>query len=186
MTTNLYRDMPEGYLPQDILRHRLKFARKWLVPFSLGKEILDVGETNPYSQALKSELNLTVVNTVGDLNFSDWEPKRQFPVVYCFEVIEHLQNPLVLLKEIRKRMVDGGTLFLTCPRATFRLLQMSAHFNEMDEYRLRSLFDLSGCFRIEQFGITGSNYPWFIFCRGFRPFLRAIFQWSYYVRATAT
>ncbi len=185
MATNPFRDLPEGYLPQDVLGVRLNFYKKWLGTFPPEKEILDIGPENLLTQTLKNELGLSIVNTEGDLNFGDWQPSGQYPIAFCFEVIEHVQNPLVLLREIRKRMVPGGTLYLSCPKATFRLLQMSAHFNEMDEYRLRTLFDLADCFRIEQFGTTGSNYPWFIFWRGFRPLLRAVFEKSFYLRATA-
>ncbi|TKJ40323.1 hypothetical protein CEE37_08330 [candidate division LCP-89 bacterium B3_LCP] len=185
MGKNPFRGSADETLTPAILKGRIAFYSNWIKELPEDIQILDIAEPNPISQSLQEKYRLNIVNTEGDLNFADWTPIEQFQCVFCFEVIEHLQNPLFFLKELRKRMVPEGQLFLTCPKATFRLLQMPDHFNEMDEYRLRTVFDIARDFEIVEFGETGSNYPWFIFWRGYRPLLRALFQKSFYLKAIA-
>jgi SAM-dependent methyltransferase len=167
-----------------MLRRRIDFYRELTREIPPGTEILDIGEPNLITGGLNKYL-WNVTNTEGDLNFPGWLPDGKFQFVFCFEVLEHLQNPLLFLREVRDRMPDGGKLYLTTPMESLRMLRMPFHFIEYDRYRLMSLFDLSGCFRIEEIGITGSGYPWFIFWRGLRPFLRAMCQWSFYLEVTA-
>lgn len=184
MNYNSFCHSPDDYLPPAILRARASFVKSWIC-LPRGVRVLDIGEGNSFARQLQTELGVEVINTQGDLNYPHWEPQGEFDWVFCFEVIEHLLNPLLFLITLRQKTSAGGTLFLTCPKPTFRFLQMPVHFNEMDEYRLRALFDQSRSFRIEELGTTKSGYPWFIFWRGLRPLCRAIFEESFYLRATA-
>ncbi len=185
MIENPFREPADQNVTPAIIRRRIKFLKNWIGDFPKGTKILDIGEPNSFTKTLVKEFGVEIANTEGDFNFPDWTPKDKFQIVFCFEVVEHLMNPLLFLKTLRERMHEGGVLYLTCPKPSFRFLQMDFHFNEMDERRLRALFTLSGGFRIEESGTTKSAYPWFIFWRGFRPLCRWFFQKTYYIKAIA-
>jgi 2-polyprenyl-3-methyl-5-hydroxy-6-metoxy-1,4-benzoquinol methylase len=40
---------------------------------------------------------------------------RQFDLVTCFDVLEHVEDPVAVLRELRKRMTDSGKIFITVP-----------------------------------------------------------------------
>ncbi len=42
-------------------------------------------------------------------------PERSFDVVCSFQALEHVENPLAVLKEAWRVLVPGGLLYLTCP-----------------------------------------------------------------------
>jgi hypothetical protein len=64
-----------------------------------------------------------------------------FQVVTCFEVIEHIPNPDMLLSELRRMMKSDGILFLTTPNRAMRLLPLQRPWNpeHLYEYTARSL-----------------------------------------------
>jgi 2-polyprenyl-3-methyl-5-hydroxy-6-metoxy-1,4-benzoquinol methylase len=67
-----------------------------------------------------------------DLN-TPFEPAEPFDVVVCSEVIEHLENPRSVVRNLHRLLVPGGTLILTMPnqesvKAYLSLLLMG-HFN---------------------------------------------------------
>ena len=43
---------------------------------------------------------------------------RAFEVVFCTEVLEHLEDPVRCLRELRRVLVPGGRLVLSVPNAT--------------------------------------------------------------------
>jgi 2-polyprenyl-3-methyl-5-hydroxy-6-metoxy-1,4-benzoquinol methylase len=57
---------------------------------------------------------------------------RQFDVVICSEVIEHLENPRLTLRSIRSALKPGGTLLLTMPNQeslrSYAALLFRGHF----------------------------------------------------------
>ncbi|MEI8000322.1 MAG: class I SAM-dependent methyltransferase [Actinomycetes bacterium] len=46
-----------------------------------------------------------------------FEPGRQFDVIFCSEVVEHLRHPQPVLAEIRDRLAPGGAAIITVPDA---------------------------------------------------------------------
>ena len=71
-------------------------------------------DVNDYqSQALVSGMNKHSV----DLNvpFADHFSKDGYDLVIGIEIIEHLENPWLFLREIRRVLKDGGTLILSTP-----------------------------------------------------------------------
>jgi 2-polyprenyl-3-methyl-5-hydroxy-6-metoxy-1,4-benzoquinol methylase len=66
-------------------------------------------------------------------------PDASFDVVTLCEVIEHLEDPSIVLKEIRRVLKNGGCLVLTTPH---RLTEVSSDHNHVHEFypeELRSL-----------------------------------------------
>jgi len=70
---------------------------------------LDIGEPNSISKYLEIKKN-----TNFDLNW-EWPVSEKFRTITCFEVIEHVENPLMLMKEIYDHLEPGGKLYLTTP-----------------------------------------------------------------------
>ena len=59
-------------------------------------------------QLHKLDLNVGVVESVG----------RAFDAVVCLEVVEHIENPWQLFREIRSLLVPGGYAFVSTPNIT--------------------------------------------------------------------
>jgi ubiquinone/menaquinone biosynthesis C-methylase UbiE len=70
------------------------------------------------------------------LGFKD----RSFQVITCFEVIEHIPKPDLLLSEIRRILRTDGVLLLTTPNRAVRLHPFQRPWNKehLREYTLRS------------------------------------------------
>jgi hypothetical protein len=80
-------------------------------PF-VGNNVLDVGESNHVGAFLARWLSLSMDNTAGDLNNGMDTNTPVYDAVLCFEVLEHVMNPLLLLQEIESRLLRGGVLYL--------------------------------------------------------------------------
>lgn len=55
------------------------------------------------------------VGTVSD----EYPPRRDYDVVLCTEVIEHVSAPAALLDALRRKVRPGGTIVLTTPNADY-------------------------------------------------------------------
>lgn len=110
---------------------------------SFGK-ILDVGERSPFTEQLEKSLQIKIENTNFDLNYPK-QLNKKYDSIFCFEVLEHLQNPLLFLDWMADHLSKNGKVYLTTPKGGFPSLLMwpKSHYHEIDEYRLKSLFDLS-------------------------------------------
>jgi SAM-dependent methyltransferase len=119
--------------------YRLSVFEKYITPIiefvsedSLDGTICDIGNSNPKMEYLKEifDINLEQV-TVNDFNF-DVFPDKQYDVIFCFEILEHLQNPLFFMTQIKKMMKDNGTLYLSMP-SNPRFMWATFHFFEMSK-----------------------------------------------------
>lgn len=68
---------------------------------------------------------------------------RFFDLVTCFEVIEHVENPAILLREIRQAVDDAGLVLISTPnKATYRAEGSGKnpfHFKEYDQEEFDSI-----------------------------------------------
>jgi len=63
-----------------------------------------------------------------------------FDCVFCFDLIEHLINPISMLSEVRRVLTPNGSLFLVTPRKLFHEMHDRAHHVvEYEPYELDSL-----------------------------------------------
>ncbi len=98
--------------------------------------ILDLGADNILSRLLGAK------NLDTDLNYGNW-PEETWPTITCFQVLEHIQNPLLLLENICRHLTANGRLYLTTP-AGWILSRYEWHFKEYREEELWVLFKMAG------------------------------------------
>ena len=67
---------------------------------------LDIGDRTPFTDQLEAHYNCPFANTTIDLDEEGLT--GEYDVVTAMEVIEHLFNPLHLLKEISGVLKEGG------------------------------------------------------------------------------
>lgn len=76
--------------------------------------MLDLGVENPLTPILKQAYpELEIINTPTEVDFDiDALPfaDKSFDILFSFEVLEHLMNPLWNLMECRRVLSDGGTI----------------------------------------------------------------------------
>jgi 2-polyprenyl-3-methyl-5-hydroxy-6-metoxy-1,4-benzoquinol methylase len=97
-----------------------------------------------------------------------------YRTVFCFEVLEHLQNPLLFLRNVKKIMRTDGVLYLSTPNRP-RWMWPEFHFNEMSPERLdRWILKPLGLKIVKKGFIKAPFKPTLKDFIGFRPILRMI------------
>ena len=108
---------------------------------------LDVGEPNHVCDRIEEIVYRKAEHTLGDLNARLIGVVGDgYRVVTCFEVVEHIMNPLNLMLSIRYYMASGGVLYLSTPvhnRFGFYFNETN-HFTEYKESSLRTLVEYAG------------------------------------------
>lgn len=110
---------------------------------------LDIGERNNLSKYIESRNDVTIINTVSDLDYSieyDYSCSL-FDTVFCFEVIEHLLNPRMFFDNLSKIINRESNIFLSYPSRPKFLWNNDEHFHEYDRLRFDYLLEKTG-FRI--------------------------------------
>ena len=92
---------------------------------------LDAGGKNDFA------LKLGIENFIeSDLN-NYFYTLGKYKTITSFEVLEHLQNPLLYLKSIYNCLDENGILYLTTPiNFGLDMLKGEFHFHEFNEYEL--------------------------------------------------
>ena len=94
-------------------------------------------------------------------------------LVVCFSVIEHVEQPVGLLRDIRTLLAEGGCLLLSTPNQRDILLELgceayrgffyrTAHVHYFDEISLRTAANAAGISSLEAKYIHRFNYANFI------------------------
>ena len=98
----------------------------------------DIGEKNKFVELLSESLGVKIESIeVADLNFDTLITERlSYGTIFCFEVLEHLQNPLFLLSEIRRKMISSTTLYVSMPCKPMYLLG-NHHYFEMKPHHFQ-------------------------------------------------
>ncbi len=86
---------------------------KRAVGIDVGKEFIAVAKR--HAEEIKAE-NVEFLITDGSIPF----PDKSFNKLLCSEVVEHLVDPMPLLREIQRVLVPGGTVVFTVPNLNSR------------------------------------------------------------------
>lgn len=152
-------------LPNNTIRKRIRFLKKFY--HHSPEDTLDIGSSNYVGRSLGIKHNTLEC----DFNYELVTEKNKYKVVTCFEVIEHLMNPLTLLENIHKILEDNGTLYLStpvCPIISWFFGKY--HITEYKKFMMRNILEYAG-FKVVNHKIIRAWDWWFMF-GGFRPFFR--------------
>ena len=152
-------------------RRAFKMTIDFIGDMELGKT-LDIGVPNPLGKLLEKHYKIKIENTNIDLDLE--ELTGEYDSIFCFEVIEHLFNPLHFLLQVRKILKDNGRLYITTPKCKPYFLWSEVHFHEFHKPELMSLLKKAGL-RVVRFKSVKIRPFWWYFI-GFRPMLRFIFE----------
>lgn len=133
---------------------------------------LDIGDRTPLTKKLEAKFSCKFESTKGDLD--EVVLKGKYQVITCFEVVEHLFNPLHLLLQCKNVLSEEGILYLSMPTYKPAFLWSQDHFHEMTEGSFSSLLERSG-FEIKRKEVF-KVHPWSFYFTGFRPLLRGLFD----------
>lgn len=131
--------------------------------------VLVIGEETFFEPMLEEHYKKKFDYTDFDLNYeSPAFIKNDYDVILCFQVIEHILNPLLMLEEIKKYMHEDSKLYITYPTHGTYWFWSSGHFNEYDKSRFDYLLKIAGLKTIDYF----KRFMWSKSILGFRPLLR--------------
>lgn len=140
----------------------------------------DVGILTPKIQAI-STITGWEFHQLSAIDFNYEDPKNDkrvaFSLITCLETLEHVQNPLFLLDNLRKKMFRDSVLVLSLPGRP-RFLWTEHHYHEITPKHLQKwLLDELGMKIVRQKKIR-INMPWWRYFTGIRPFMRLFFNFT--------
>ncbi|NQU84420.1 MAG: methyltransferase domain-containing protein [Mariniphaga sp.] len=135
--------------------------------------VLDIGELNPLSDKISMKYNIAIEQTSIDLDVGKLD--GNYDTVFCFEVIEHLFNPLNLLLEINKVLSNQGTLYLSTPKRRPHFMWYKFHFHEFSNIELKNLIKRAG-YKIIRQEYSMSGRPLMKYFTGVRQILRLFLE----------
>ncbi len=151
--------------------HRFALTLAFIGP-TLRGTALDVGPRTPFTDLLERHYGLSIDTTEGDLD--EIELHGSYDVVFHFEVLEHLMNPLFHLRQVRRVLKEDGVMFLSTPLAKPHFLWSPYHFHEMHPRELTLLLERAG-FRVVR-SARHRFHPLPRYLTGIRPLLRLVLE----------
>lgn len=139
----------------------------------------DIGEKNTKMECLKKLLKIDSVDQIDAPDFNECSFNASYDVVFCFEVIEHLQNPLAFMKQVKKLIHEDGVIYLSTPNRP-KILWSECHFFEMNPDRITKwIFTPSRLKVIRKKKLWWTYSNWWFYFTGIRPLLRLFFNTKY-------
>ena len=139
-------------------------------------QYLDIGGENPLKDMIEEKFNIRVNSIFYPTIDFDYDkfPNKKYGTIFCFEILEHLFNPLFFLENMKQALKENGIIYLSTP-GKIRLLWDKHHYHEIGDKQIKWLFDRASLeiIKYKKIKIRG-----FIFqhITGIRPFLRLFFQ----------
>jgi len=153
-----------------------KYVDKKIIPFlkvNPGDHCFDLGEANPRMEYIKERLHIDVTQiNLEDFNFDSMPPYRPRHAVFALEVVEHLQNPLWFMRELKKLAGDGA-IYVILPEQP-RWLWHPMHFFEMDKKHFEKWILKPLDLKIVRYKKIIFVSSWKKYLIGFRPLLKLI------------
>ncbi|MBW2045844.1 MAG: class I SAM-dependent methyltransferase [Deltaproteobacteria bacterium] len=162
------KERPDQSTPN--VRIRYEYARKFIQSLNKDIKILDIGcgegwgsivlaEFNVWAmdisfksirRAIRNNYNSKIIYSVMSTEHLGYR-NNIFDVVCCFEVIEHLDCPDCLLKEIKRVLKPNGILLLSTPNRNYTKSLLPNPFHKK-EYYFAEIKNILECyFSIEEF-----------------------------------
>lgn len=111
-----------------------RFVDKKILPFlhvAKYARCLDVGEANPRMEYIKERTGLNVKQfDTGDLNFVKMPEIKAYDAIFAFDIVEHLQNPLWFMKQMKDGLAPDGSIYVCYPTNP-QWMWHELHFFEM-------------------------------------------------------
>ncbi len=144
-------------------------------------KVADMGCANAKSSYIAEFFNYDI-EQVDSEDFNFWIAPQgyinAFDVILCLEVLEHLQNPLFFMRNVKAMLKLGGVIYLSLP-ARPRFLWTKHHFFEMNKRHLTKwILNPLGLEIIKTKRMRIGHHWWFYFS-GVRPFLRIFFNHTF-------
>lgn len=128
-------------------QRRIKEVIKFLDDEDFGEELFigDFGDPNLVKTKIEDHYNICIHSIYGfDFNYAFPPIGNGFDTLMCFEIIEHVMNPLLLLNEMKEFLTDKGVLYLSTPYRP-KFLHPDYHFTEYSDKKLEGwLFKEAG------------------------------------------
>lgn len=101
---------------------------------------------------------IKVANLYGHktINLNNQKILKKYDVISFVQVLEHLDNPLEVLKKIKNNLNKNSILYIEVPNIINFPNSDNSHVNEFCEASLKNLFSLSG-YSIIKFGYTKTD-----------------------------
>lgn len=178
MNTNTSELFPGKHEPSTIYEYCLYKQMLRFIGGVNGK-CVDIGGQNIKMDFLKKEWGINVKQLDSE-DFNECKLSGKYDTVFCFEIIEHLQNPLHFMKQLRK---IGKTVFLTTP-ARPMFLWSPHHFFEMPPKHIEKFIFIPSGFTVVRKKRLYVSFRWWFYLTGIRPFLRLFLntKWIYELR----
>lgn len=139
--------------------------------------ILDIGTPSEAKHILMQRFDASNVDSTLDCDF-DYRvlaPKNNYGSITCFEVIEHLMNPLAFMENLRTFECQ---VYLSTPVRKLHLESM--HVAEYTKNVLDAIFEKAGFAAAEYKKVHCMPLWWHL--TGFRPFYRMFFHHHHFYR----
>ena len=152
-------------------KRRLRQTMELINRNGKGGDVLVIGEKAFFEPMLQEHFETQFDYTDFDLNYkfpnthvATW---GTYDTILCFQVIEHVLNPLLMLEEIKKLMHKDSKLYMSYPTHGTKFFWSSGHFNEYDKSRFDYLLKVAGLNVVDYFKRIIWSKLW-----GIRPLLR--------------
>jgi 2-polyprenyl-3-methyl-5-hydroxy-6-metoxy-1,4-benzoquinol methylase len=175
-------EVKPGYLTKDELwdvniSRMQRFQDKHIIPFlKINPEscCLDIGERNPKMDYIKKKMGIHVNQYIAkDLNFNRIYTGSQYDVIFLFDVIEHLANPLWCMKELNGILKDDGSIYITMP-VNARWLWVDGHYFEIPKKHFEKWIIAPLGMRIVRYKTMRVVNDWRSLFVGIRPLMRVL------------
>jgi len=136
-----YSEPGHNYAYKRRYKHTLKFMNN-----QIRTPVLVTGKKVDFEAYLEEYFGEGFDYTNDDLN-EEWicQEAKGYNTILCFQVIEHLLNPLLFLQMCNRYLdSDDGLLYISYPTHGSKMFWSSGHFHEYDRSRFEYLIREAG------------------------------------------
>jgi len=159
--------------PHKAPEHNYQYKRRWkntkhFIAMNGGiyNPVLVIGGKSEFEDSLSRYYDIKFGYTCFDLNYP-FPISSKYNTILCFQIIEHLLNPLLFMCEVKKLMNNNSLLYISYPIHGTKYFWSSGHFHEYDKSRFFYLLKESG-FKI----IDYKQKIMWVRVKGIRPIIR--------------